>query len=51
MLRHNVFSACVFVDGVEVEYFNPRIKLDDSEEGREVMHAYIIGEPGKVRII
>lgn len=47
MLRHNDFSAYVFVDGVEVEYFNPRIKLDDSEEGREVMHAYIIGEPGK----
>ncbi|KAF8604586.1 hypothetical protein BDV93DRAFT_605892 [Ceratobasidium sp. AG-I] len=47
MLRHDEFSACVFVDGVEVEYFNPRVKLDDSVEGREVMHAYIVGEPGK----
>ncbi|KAG8733516.1 hypothetical protein FRC12_018868 [Ceratobasidium sp. 428] len=47
MLRNGDFSACIFVDGVEVEYFNPRIKLDNSEEGREVMHAYIIGEPGK----
>ncbi|KAF8689106.1 Peptidyl-prolyl cis-trans isomerase, partial [Rhizoctonia solani] len=41
------FSACVFVDGVEVEYFEARTKWDDSEEGQEVMHAYIVGEPGK----
>ncbi|CAE6484034.1 unnamed protein product [Rhizoctonia solani] len=47
MLRCKDFSACVFVDGVEVEYFEPKIKWDDSEEGREVMHAYIVGEPGK----
>ncbi|KAG8744139.1 hypothetical protein FRC10_010708 [Ceratobasidium sp. 414] len=47
MLRNGDFSACIFVDGVEVEYFNPRVKYDDSEAGREVMHAYIIGEPGK----
>ncbi|KAG8716147.1 hypothetical protein FRC08_009804 [Ceratobasidium sp. 394] len=47
MLRNGDFSACIFVDGVEVEYFNPRMKYDDSEAGREVMHAYIIGEPGK----
>ncbi|KAJ1307189.1 hypothetical protein OPQ81_001304 [Rhizoctonia solani] len=47
MLRFKDFSACVFVDGVEVEYFEPKIKWDDSEEGREVMHAYIVGEPGK----
>ncbi|KAG9102467.1 hypothetical protein FRC06_002001 [Ceratobasidium sp. 370] len=49
MLRNGDFSACIFVDGVEVEYFNARVKYDDSEAGREVMHAYIIGEPGKVR--
>ncbi|CAE7054953.1 unnamed protein product [Rhizoctonia solani] len=47
MLRFKDFSACVFVDGVEVEYFEPKTKWDDSEEGREVMHAYIIGEPGQ----
>ncbi|KAH7342106.1 hypothetical protein B0J17DRAFT_649505 [Rhizoctonia solani] len=47
MLRHKDFSACIFVDGVEVEYFEPRAKWDDSEEGRQVMHAYIVGEPGK----
>ncbi|CAE6443424.1 unnamed protein product [Rhizoctonia solani] len=41
------FSACIFVDGVEVEYFEPKTKWDESEEGREVMHAYIVGEPGK----
>ncbi|ELU40054.1 hypothetical protein AG1IA_05919 [Rhizoctonia solani AG-1 IA] len=47
MLRFKDFSACVFVDGVEVEYFEARTKWDDSEEGQEVMHAYIVGEPGK----
>lgn len=47
MLRNGDFSACIFVDGKEVEYFEVRTKLDDSEEGREVVHAYIIGEPGK----
>ncbi|CAE6427946.1 unnamed protein product [Rhizoctonia solani] len=47
MLRFKDFSACVFVDGVEVEYFEAKTKWDDSEEGREVMHAYIVGEPGK----
>ncbi|CAE6363044.1 unnamed protein product [Rhizoctonia solani] len=47
MLRFKDFSACVFVDGIEVEYFEPKVKWDDSEEGREVMHAYIVGEPGK----
>ncbi|QRV74966.1 hypothetical protein RhiJN_02981 [Ceratobasidium sp. AG-Ba] len=35
MLRHKDFSACIFVDGKEVEYYNPRIKYDDSAEGRE----------------
>lgn len=48
MLQHNDFSACVFVDSKELEYFEPRVKFDDSEDGSEVMHAYIIGEPGKV---
>jgi hypothetical protein len=48
MLRFKDFSACVFVDGVEVEYFEAKTKWDDSEEGQEVMHAYIVGEPGKV---
>ncbi|KAG8733671.1 hypothetical protein FRC11_004133 [Ceratobasidium sp. 423] len=47
MLRFKDFSACVFVDGVEVEYFEPKTKWDESEEGREVMHAYIVGEPGQ----
>ncbi|CEL55106.1 hypothetical protein RSOLAG1IB_01114 [Rhizoctonia solani AG-1 IB] len=47
MLRFKDFSACVFVDGVEVEYFEAKTKWDDSEEGQEVMHAYIVGEPGK----
>lgn len=47
MLKHKEFSACIFVDGKEVEYYNPRVKYDDSAEGREIMHAYIEGEPGK----